>query len=308
MHKSRTGLPGKGLRVLRRNLVFQLILATILFIVLVGSNAQIANAENHPPLQFEMQTSDPNPVDTNKVAQLWLAEAPKSANENQSLENKCTANFLQGKFWITAKHCFSGITNVRGAIYHPSFGYLGVEEAYFQSLYDDVALLKVSEELHYSGFKLPEAELESADEAQLIGYGTGKTYPTIAKVRIAQFHDVYSLLDYEFHDIFETESVAAARGCGDSGGGIIKQGVIYAVHTGGTLNDDCTGTKSSTMWHTDLFTRREWIEETMRLNFTSNADDHKRALEGVEMGPIQTGESKEKHNDATSSRMLGSSY
>lgn len=269
---------------------------------------QIANAENQPLLQSEIQTSDPNPVDTNKVAQLWLAEAPRTTTENQDLENKCTANFLQGKFWITARHCFSGITDVRGAVYHPSFGYLGVEEAYFQSNYDDVALLKVSEELHYSGFKLPETELESADEAQLIGYGAGKSYPTIAKVRIKQFHAVYSLLNYEFHDIFESESVAEARGCGgDSGGGIIKQDVIYAVHTGGTLNNDCTGAKSSRMWHTDLFTRREWIVETMRLNLTSNVNDRRRAFEGVEMGPTQTVESKEKHNDATSSRILGSS-
>lgn len=77
MPKSETVLRGNGFCVLWRHRVFQLTLATILFTTLIGSKTQIANAENQPLLQSEIQTSDPNPVDTNKVAQLWLAEAPE---------------------------------------------------------------------------------------------------------------------------------------------------------------------------------------------------------------------------------------
>lgn len=283
--------PVRGPSLFRKNIMtnfsaLSLIASSILSISLLDVSTPIFN----PPFparqagaeitqqSLHLQASSPIPVNDLRVAELWLTNADRL----DRIDRRCTANLIGEKLWITALHCFDGLDEPRGAVVQSESFAAGIEKVFFLSQNDDLAILRVSNSSEESPFQLSDSPLRESEQATLIGYGGANSFPSEARVKVRRHINLRAFDGYDFQGLLETESVTQSRTCfGDSGGALYVGDQIVAVHTAGDFNAECSGSLGSHMWHTDISSRREWIEDILGRTEGASSDEARIANEGL---------------------------
>lgn len=228
-----------------------------------------------------LQASGTIAVVDERIAALWKA-VPSRPGEETTVRRDCTASYLGNNFWLTAHHCVSSDMNMRGYLEQSDKETAGIANIYILSPRDDVALIKTNDGISAEKFQLPHSSLEVGKRATLLGYAISHDYASAATTTITNH-----LADFQFNrtiytQLFEGKSTTPSRSCGgDSGGPIFIDNTVYAVHTGGSFNPDCTDGQDKLMWHTDVFPRTQWIKNTMDKESGITATEAARAKEGL---------------------------
>ncbi|WP_366937665.1 trypsin-like serine protease [uncultured Corynebacterium sp.] len=209
---------------------------------------------NEEPSQ-SIRSSNTTPSPDDRVAQLWEDEAELPPRK------KCTANHLQGNFWITAQHCIGDNKLVPRFIRQLDGDTAKVKSVYTKSETVDIALLKVEDGVKSASFSLPDRSLSPGDRATLVGYGGSHDYPSVAQAQVEKYYNSFSFGEIKYSNILGTVALDDSWSChGDSGGAIYSDDTIYAVHTAGGGNPTCADRKGGKMWHSDIFPHVDWID------------------------------------------------
>lgn len=246
--------------------VASVILSTCLSCITWGTSL-----ESLPELQLSSLFVGIEPEE--RIAALWVEEHPLSEDDDRGLDRICSASSLGNGYWITALHCVGEYSTFTGFIEQKNGRVSRVEQVFFRSDSHDIALLKVSKGGIVHGFELPNRNLKSGEDATLIGIPYGANNATRIPVRIRAMFESVAFVGAEFRHLLKSESTSDLRSCpGVSGGAVFIEDTIYAVHTGAEGGPLCNADQKRTMWHTDLYSSREWIREIMESN-SPRADD-----------------------------------
>lgn len=201
-------------------------------------------------------------VKDNRIAAIW---EPVSQEEGES-ERTCTAGYLGDNIWLTAHHCVDGVDLVDGGYLRQFDGEQArISDVYTKTPEDDIALLKLEEGIGADAFSLPGRSLEKGEQATLTGFGATNEFSSSATVEVSNVVDELKFERSTYRGLIESFSVTDSRSCsGDSGSPVYIENVLYAVHTAGGFNPSCVPGKKKKMWHTDLFSRVEWVRDVMR--------------------------------------------
>lgn len=162
----------------------------------------------------------------------------------------------------------------------------GIANTYTLSSQDDIALIKTGDGITATPFDLPTRSLTTGENATLLGYAITHDYASAAATTITGHLDTLDVGTTIYTDVYETRSVTDSRSCnGDSGGPIYQGNTIYAVHTAGGFNPSCIGGQDRPMWHTSVYSRVPWINETMNKHAGLSADEQQRAAAGLAAAP-----------------------
>lgn len=219
--------------------------------------------------QYHEATST-DPTNDNRVASLW-----KMPSNNSKPIKFCTANYLGNKFWVTAKHCVHDSLESDWILRQSDEEIAGVESIHEISGNHDIAMLKAGDGIDADNFLVSKKKVTLGSDLALLGYSAKNDFPSLARVRVNRFRESVQVNGYTFDEVIESISVGKSRTCdGDSGAGLFIENDIYAIHTAGISNPDCSDLKGSKMIHTPLTPHLDWINSTMQ--YRSSSAEHKR--------------------------------
>lgn len=211
------------------------------------------------PEKPSLQSSDTNPINDNRIAS-YYSVSPISGQEKRT----CTVSNVSASTWLVAKHC-SPKAGDRLRQYDGNKA--TVKQVYFMSDTDDLALVRVGEGISAKSFELPTSWIKRGDSLTLIGYGANHEYSSIAKLKVQDFVESYPHeIGIPFHDLAIAVTNTLSRTCdGDSGSPVYAGNTIYATHTAGAANQECTNGKGSMVWLSVLNPERvAWIRSVGR--------------------------------------------
>ncbi|OAG69593.1 hypothetical protein AFK49_000600 [Corynebacterium ulcerans] len=158
----------------------------------------------------------------------------------------------------------------------------GIAAIYTKSSADDIALIKVGEGINADTFALANEPLKIGDEATLTGYGLPHDYASSALTVISEKIDSLNFGNVTYTDLFKGTSSTTSRSCGgDSGAPVYKGEILYAVHTAGGFNPECSDGQNRPMWHTNIVPRVPWIKETIQNNWSFTDQERAKANTGL---------------------------
>lgn len=235
------------------------------------------SVETHPeitntPPGWGPRTANPKRTDDNRIGLLHISHTPRKVSET------CTANYVGGKFWITAYHCVDKINRQVGFIEQADNEFAGIENIYTKDARTDIALIKVGSGISADKFSLSSAPARVDDRLTVRGYGIDlkQTFSSDSTLRvIATDKEVHYPEDgYHFKDIVESVPVApnAYRTVGgDSGSAVWSGSTVYGIHS---------GSSPASSFMTDVSKHTKWVEDTMRANSRSSVSEILRAFRG----------------------------
>lgn len=218
-------------------------------------NAQDFSAKGE---KIVTQATSTDPVHDPRVAPFFSVDSVTGASDRT-----CTANNLGNGFWLTAQHCDPAEGDF---LQTDKGGKATVTEAFIASNIDDIALVKVDDDIASERFLLPTEPPEEGDALTFIGYGGTHTYASEAQVKVVNFIERYpESVGIQYEDLMVVKSIGPSRMCeGDSGGAVYSGNTIHAIHTASGTNRDCTDGEGALAWLTLLTPERvEWIQNTI---------------------------------------------
>lgn len=215
-------------------------------------------------------TSNPERTDDNRIGALFISTAPLVA------ERYCTANYIGGKFWLTAHHCVDDLDRWVGFIQQADGEVAGIENIYMRSENDDVALIKVGSGISADAFSLSTKGPELKDRLDVIGYGVSNPYSSRSSMRVTETKGSYipSGRTIPYHNVFTVEIAAPFRYStvgGDSGAAAHKGNVAFGVLSGGNKVFDR---------YADLQPHLDWVKRVMAESSTSSTSEIFRSFRG----------------------------
>lgn len=292
------------MRVERKCGRFLLAAATVVSVV---TSLPHAVADDQPSLQATSTT----PVMDNRIAALWQVIPSPSGDAPLQVRRECTASYVGDGFWLTAHHCVSQNPSMDGYLEQFDGQRAGIAGIYTLSDTDDVALIEVGPGIDADTFDVARDPLDIGQQATLTGYGETHDYASSATTTIVAHRDEIDFGSAVYTDLFEAQSATASRSCsGDSGAPVYIGSTIYAIHTGGGYNPSCADGKDMLMWHTNIASRAEWINSTIRMNAGLTAVEEHKAVTGLDaapegetvLGDVDQGTSSHPRRPASSSR------
>lgn len=256
-----------------------LIILTCTFTALGLSPAVAENSDND---FASLQASSTVPVNDNRIAALWSAIPSLDDSQETRIRHDCTASYLGDNFWLTAHHCVSNSPFMDGFLRQSDGEVAGIAAIYTKSSADDVALIKVGEGINADTFTLANEPLKIGDEATLTGYGLPHDYASSALTVISEKIDSLNFGNVTYTDLFKGTSSTTSRSCGgDSGAPVYKGEILYAVHTAGGFNPECSDGQNRPMWHTNIVPRVPWIKKTIQNNWSFTDQERAKANTGL---------------------------
>lgn len=221
-----------------------------------------------PSLASQLQASSTTPVYDARIAALW--EYEPYDGEPATANRRCTANKIGPHTWITAQHCIPDAANYHGYLQQHTGARADITRVWVRddTATYDVAILhtKNGMEPNVPAFELPTRQLRAGDVGQIIGYATGHDYASAAYSYVLRVRETFNLGNPEtwYQYGADAKTTTPSRTCpGDSGAGFLMNNTIYAVHTSGEPNSDCSDRIRSDMLHTTLYPHRDWIEQVV---------------------------------------------
>ncbi|AGN19086.1 hypothetical protein J433_12402 [Corynebacterium glutamicum MT] len=241
------------------------------------------NPEAYPPFNLSninLEATSTHPVVDNRIAALWQFDP--EAEDTKKVVRSCTANHIEGKFWITVRHCVTSEKDFLGYLEQSDGEVAGVENTYTISEHHDLALIKVGRGISAQTFDLPEEKIAIGKVLTLIGYGGSNDFSSIARVESVAHLDKFNVgFSTYYLDVLETVSLTDSRSCnGDSGGAVFAGNTIHAVHTAGAINFDCSPGEGKKMWHSAISPHTAWIHQIMSSENSTSVEEEQRAFEG----------------------------
>lgn len=228
-----------------------------------------------------LHATSTTPVYDERIAALWIGHRPPGDQQEMTVHRQCTASRISEKLWISSLHCVSHNLSLVGYLERSDGEYTGIENIYTLTDRDDIALIKAGDGIDGASFSLPEQPLRVGDLATLIGYAMKNPFSSAAQTRITGRIDEKHFGTASYKDIYEARSVTPSWTCqGDSGGAIYVNDTIYAVHSGGSGNPHCQDGVGKLMWHTDIFSRTDWIQGVINNDTDSSEEEKQRGING----------------------------
>lgn len=246
----------------------------------IGACSSVAAAADNGVAS--LRASSTVPVNDNRIAALWSVTPSLDDSQHQRVRRECTASYVGDNFWLTAHHCVSNSPFMDGFLRQTDGEVAGIAAIYIKSSTEDVALIKVGGGIDADAFALATVPLQVGDQAVLTGYGQPHDYASSASTVIVANVDSLNFGNVTYTGLFKGKSLTASRSCGgDSGAPIYKNDTLYAVHTAGGFNPECSDGQGRPMWHTDIIPRIAWIHETMQSNSYLTAQEEAKANTGL---------------------------
>jgi hypothetical protein len=208
-----------------------------------------------------------DPVYDSRVAPFFSVDAVTGASDRT-----CTANNLGNGFWLTAQHCDPAEGDF---LQTDEGGKATVTEIFVASSIDDIALVKVDNDVASERFYLPTKPPEEGDELTFIGYGGTHTYASEAQVEVVNLIERYpESVGIQYENLMVVKSIGPSRMCeGDSGGAVYSGDTVHAIHTASGANRACEDGEGALAWLTLLTPERvEWIRNTIDSTTISSPD------------------------------------
>lgn len=257
-----------------------------------------------------LQASSTVPVNDNRIAALWSVIPSLDDTNGKRIRLDCTASYVGENFWLTAHHCVSSTPFMDGFLQQSDGEIAGIAAIYTKSSTDDIALIKVGDGISADAFQPADQPLEIGDQALLTGYGQPHDYASTAITVISEKVESLNFGNVTYTDLFKGKSSTASRSCGgDSGAPVYKGNILYAVHTAGGFNPDCSDGQDRPMWHTNIVPRVLWIRETTLNNSGLTDQEKSKAATGVKNSSIPRPDTLPALHDAiTAGRNSSSSF
>lgn len=287
---------------------------SVIMLANIGLNYSGAAVVSAVEDQAHLQATSNLPVPDDRVARVWEDIPADDGTDSSSLEAQCTANYLGGKFWVTARHCLRDDQNVVGYLEQADGEYAGIENVYIQNSNADIALIKVAPGISATPFELPETPLGQGEKATLVGYAHVHDFPSEAELQIKEVEQTVDFGSYVFDGLYLSRTTTESWSCnGDSGGAIYVGSTIYAVHTAGSYNPYCLHGEGKEMWHTDLFRHKNWIEGVVTSQSSTTLSERQRAERGAGAHPShamkrQASSDRSASSPASNSTLSSSNY
>lgn len=259
-----------------------------------------------------LQASSTVPVNDNRIAALWSVTPSADDSQQQRVRRDCTASYVGDNFWLTAHHCVSNSPFMDGFLRQSDGEVAGIAAIYTKSSTEDVALIKVGDGINADPFTLSTESLKIGDQAVLTGYSKPHDYASSASTVISEKVDSLNFGNVTYTDLFKGESSSPSRACGgDSGAPIYKNNTLYAVHTAGGFNPECTDGKHKPMWHTNIIPRVSWINETIQSSPSLTVQEKSKVDRGLKHADSlfsNVDKSQIPHNDEVSAKKSSSRF
>ncbi|WP_185963744.1 trypsin-like serine protease [Corynebacterium hiratae] len=227
--------------------MFPGILASLLSII-VTVTSSLFGASTSVNVPGVLQATSTVAASDDRVAALW-----------RNGKRECSAGYIGNDWWLTASHCLGRdlrLTQADG----DSAKVLASTPVAEKS---DVALLK-AEPMDAEAFELPSRPLRVNDSLFLVGYGGMHNFASEAVVRVEETGVAGEIQGYDFDNLIQSRSMFASRTCnGDSGAPLYQDTMIFAVHTGGEENEECTDGTRRHMWHSEIYPNLQSLRTLM---------------------------------------------
>lgn len=252
-------------------------------IIVGGALWPLHAAADEPP---SLQATSATPVKDNRIAALWQVIPPDSTEGTPQARRQCTTSYLGDGFWLTAHHCVSHNPSMDGYLEQFDGQRAGIAGIHTLSEIDDLALIETGPGIAADAFDIAQTPLEVGQQATLTGYGETHDYASSATTTITGHRDRIDFGAAIYTDLLEARSATTSRSCsGDSGAPVYIGSTIYAIHTGGGYNPSCVDGKNMLMWHTNIASRADWINITIRMNAGLTAAEKRKAAAGLNAAP-----------------------
>ena len=214
-----------------------------------------------------------NPVETKseRIGALYFSNLPGT------VDLTCTANYLGGKFWLTAHHCVDGKIRTVGFIEQSDGQFAGIEAIYKLNNRTDIALIKVGSGIQAEQFTLPTRRVTVGSNLEVVGYAAVNPFSSrstmkVTGVRTSVSYNEFVLSSGQFYDEVFTAvpsgELPYAISGGDSGAAVYSGNTVFGVVSGGTKYNSL---KTQTQYHADVYPHVGWISNTMANSSHSNA-------------------------------------
>lgn len=222
--------------------------------------------------RFRDRTANPNPEKFDSIAAVWYS---RGSSFLPVVNRGCTANYIGGKFWLTAAHC---VDRAMPAFLEQSDGQkAGVENVYRTSDNVDLALIKVGTGISATPLKLADAYPKKDEVLDVVGYAWYNNFSSRSTVKVLD-NEISTHLDNGkvYVDQFRAGHVAPldySTEPGDSGSAAFSKNgnTVYGVLTGGTPKED---------GYAAVAPHISWINSTMKLKGGSSLEERLRAFKG----------------------------
>ena len=249
----------------------------------VVTSPQVANGDVDsvdPASSLGTFSTNPNPTYDDRIGALYFLTKFGSTYATRS----CTAEYLGGKFWLTARHCIVkplgrdayDHSNLLGFILQSDHQYAGIQNIYMHPDEGvDLALVKVGTGISAQPFTLSSSLPAEQSVLTAIGYsGHGTTthnFSSLTRMRVIDNDATVPVDGYrvDWRNVSEMEQVDSYRTCkGDSGGPAYRHNTLYSVIS-------ATDTKANTngydkcfdlAYFTNVSPFIDWITNTMNNN------------------------------------------
>jgi len=234
---------------------------------------------------FQSRASSPVPKNDNRIGNLWFANPTRLPDGTYiPPASICTASYIGENLWLTAAHCVEPFPDFYGYIEQSEGEAAGVKDVTVLDSGVDIALIEVGPGISADPFSIAVDPATVGAHLTLIGYADNRTYASEALVEVTGEPSAVTLSNKTYQNVYESRSARLSRSCsGDSGGAVYRGDTLYAVHTGGEQNPDCTNLVDSTMWHTDLASSRDAIVEKLQTGDDQRGMDNERSKIGLEV-------------------------
>lgn len=233
-----------------------------------------------------LRASSTVPVNDNRIAAVWSVAPSLDDSQQQRVRRDCTASYVGDNFWLTAHHCVSDSPFMDGFLRQSDGEVAGIAAMYTKSSTEDIALIKVGGGINADSFTLATEALKIGDQAILTGYGQPHDYASSASTVISEKVDSLNFGNVTYTDLLKGKSSTPSRSCGgDSGAPVYKDNTLYAIHTAGGFNPECTDGQDRPMWHTNLPPRANWVHETINSNAGLSPQEKVKAENGLKYAP-----------------------
>lgn len=212
---------------------------------------------------FSARASSTTEVDDDRIGQLFYVN-PVELPEGMTFPDiaLCSASHVGNNQWITAAHCIVNAYGFTGFIKQSDGDKANVEEIWIAPDGEDIALLRVDSTISESSFSIASSPASEGKELTLLGYADERPYVSSAEVKVQNFLPKVVIGGMTYPNVYQTTSLKASRSCsGDSGGPVFSGNELYAIHSAGEKNPECEDKNSSLMWHSDITSLKELIEQ-----------------------------------------------
>ena len=205
-------------------------------------------------------------IDNNRIGKIVYAN-PSTLPDGTKLPPVpvCTASHLGNGQWITAEHCLRDFSSFHGYIEQSDGERAQVTKTEAIGKETDIALLQTGPGIEADSFTLASEPARPGDTLFLLGFADNHPYSSLAVVKVQQLLSKVKIDRYSYRNVYRTTSASKARSCsGDSGGPVFSGEVLFAVHTAGEKNVDCTDKVGASMWHSDISNINSEIIQRMK--------------------------------------------